>query len=117
MPAGSMMRLGLVARFGASLLAASIGIVLPAPPAGAQDLAGTLKKVKDTGEITIGYRETSIPFSYLHDKQQPIGFAMDICRKIADAVKTELKLSKLEIKLNPITAASRIPLMTNGTID
>ncbi|TMG80492.1 MAG: amino acid ABC transporter substrate-binding protein, partial [Betaproteobacteria bacterium] len=45
----------------------------------AQELTGTLKKIKDTGAITIGYRESSIPFSYLDDKQQPIGYAMDLC--------------------------------------
>ena len=54
----------------------------------AQDLTGTLKKIKDTGSITIGYRESSVPFSYLDDKQQPIGYAMDLCMKIVDAVKT-----------------------------
>ena len=45
----------------------------------AQELTGTMKKIKDTGAITIGYRESSIPFSYLDDKQQPIGYAMDLC--------------------------------------
>ena len=56
----------------------------------AQDLAGTLKKIKETGTITIGHRESSIPFSYLDDKQQPIGYAMDLCMKVVDAVKAEL---------------------------
>src|SRR5215470_13486548 len=88
-----------------------------AQPAGAQELSGTLKKIKDTGAITIGFRESSVPFSYLDDKQQPVGFAMDICYKIVDAVKKELKLDKLEVKLNPVTSATRIPLMANGTID
>ncbi len=96
-------------------LALALG-VLAAPQAGhAQD--GTLKKVKETGSITIGFRESSVPFSYLDDKQQPVGFAMDICAKIVDAVKKELKLTKLEVKLNPVTSATRIPLMANGTID
>ena len=57
----------------------------------AQEPTGTLKKIKDTGAITIGHRESSIPFSYLDDKQQPIGYAMDLCMKIVDAVKAELK--------------------------
>ena len=96
-------------------LALTLG-VLAAPQAGhAQD--GTLKKVKETGSITIGFRESSVPFSYLDDKQQPVGFAMDVCAKIVDAVKKELKLTKLEVKLNPVTSATRIPLMANGTID
>ncbi|HZM46323.1 MAG TPA: amino acid ABC transporter substrate-binding protein [Burkholderiales bacterium] len=82
--------------------------------ASAQD---TLKKIKDSNAITIGHRDTSIPFSYYDDKQQVVGYAMDICMKIVDAVKAELKLPKLEVKLNPVTSATRIPLMANGTID
>jgi glutamate/aspartate transport system substrate-binding protein len=97
-------------------LALALGVLAAPPPAVAQD-GGTLKKIKDTGSITIGFRESSVPFSYLDDKQQPVGFAMDICYKIVDAVKKELKLSKLEVKLNPVTSATRIPLMANGTID
>src|ERR1700719_5068019 len=98
-----------------------MGLVLTAAfcaaQANAEELTGTLKKVKETGVITIGYRDSSIPFSYLDDNQKPIGFAIDICLKIVDAVKKELKLDKLEVKLNPVTSATRIPLMANGTID
>ena len=83
----------------------------------AQDLTGTLKKIKDTGAITIGYRESSIPFSYLDDKQQPIGYAMDLCLKVVDAVKTELKMPNLKVNLQPVTSSNRIPLLQNGTID
>lgn len=90
--------------------------VLATPPAVAQD-SGTLKKIKETGSITLGFRESSVPFSYLDDKQQPVGFAMDICYKIVDGVKKELRLAKLDVKLNPVTSATRIPLMANGTID
>src|SRR5713101_3682507 len=85
--------------------------------ANAEDLTGTLKNIKETGAITLGFRDSSIPFSYLDDSQKPIGFAMDICYKIVDAVKKELKLSKLEVKLNPVTSSTRIPLLANGTID
>jgi glutamate/aspartate transport system substrate-binding protein len=85
--------------------------------AGAEELAGTLKKVKETGVITIGYRDSSIPFSYLDDNQKPVGFAIDICYKIVDAVKKELKLDKLAVELNPVTSSTRIPLLANGTID
>jgi glutamate/aspartate transport system substrate-binding protein len=94
-------------------LAAAFG----ASQAGAEELTGTLKNIKDTGTITLGFRDSSIPFSYLDDNQKPVGFAMDICYKIVDAVKKELKLDKLEVKLNPVTSATRIPLMANGTID
>ncbi|WP_136418784.1 MULTISPECIES: transporter substrate-binding domain-containing protein [Oxalobacteraceae] len=83
----------------------------------AQDLTGTLKKIKDTGAITVGYRESSVPFSYLDDKQQPIGYAMDLCMKIVDAAKTELKMPNLKVNLQPVTSSNRIPLLQNGTID
>jgi glutamate/aspartate transport system substrate-binding protein len=82
-----------------------------------QELAGTLKKIKETGVINIGYRDSSIPFSYLDDNQKPVGFAIDICTRIVDAVKTELKLDKLTVEFNPVTSSTRIPLLANGTID
>src|SRR5260370_23212846 len=85
--------------------------------ANAEELMGTLKNIKETGAITLGYRDSSIPFSYLDDNQKPIGFAIDICYKIVDAVKKQLKLDKLEVKLNPVTSSTRIPLLANGTID
>src|SRR6266478_618016 len=85
--------------------------------AGAEELTGTLKKIKETGAIIIGYRDSSIPFSYLDDSQKPIGFAIDICYRIVDAVKSELKLDKLAIEFNPVTSSTRIPLLANGTID
>jgi glutamate/aspartate transport system substrate-binding protein len=83
----------------------------------ADELTGTLAKVKDQGYITIGHREASVPFSYVDDRQKPVGFAMDICARIVDAVKRELKLDKLETKYVLVTSPSRIPLMANGTID
>ena len=73
--------------------------------------------MKETGSITLGHRDSSVPFSYLDEKQQPVGYALEICQKIVDAVKQELKLDKLEAKLVPVTSATRIPLMANGTID
>jgi glutamate/aspartate transport system substrate-binding protein len=91
--------------------------VLSAGPTNAEELTGTLKKIKETGAIAIGYRDSSIPFSYLDDNQKPIGFAIDICYKIVDALKQELKLDKLAIEFNPVTSSTRIPLLANGTID
>ncbi len=85
--------------------------------ANAQELTGTLKKIKDTGTITIGHRESSIPFSYLDDKQQPVGYAMELCAKVVDAVKAELKMPNLKVAYQPVTSANRIPLLQNGTID
>ncbi len=83
----------------------------------AQELTGTLKKIKETGAITIGYRESSIPFSYLDDKQQPIGYAMDLCMKVVDAVKAELKMPNLKVNLQPVTSGNRIPQLQAGNID
>ncbi|QOZ23384.1 Glutamate/aspartate import solute-binding protein [Bradyrhizobium ivorense] len=99
------------------LIGFALAAALGAGQAQAQELTGTLKNIKDTGAITLGYRDSSIPFSYLDDNQKPIGYAMDICYKIVDAIKKELKLDKLEVKLNPVTSATRIPLMANGTVD
>ena len=101
----------------ALITSAVLAVALSASPSLAQELTGTLKNIKETGAITLGYRDSSIPFSYLDDSQKPVGYAMDICYKIADAVKKELKLDKLEVKLNPVTSSTRIPLMANGTID
>src|SRR3982075_2500390 len=99
------------------IAACLLASALCAGPAMAQELTGTLKNIKETGAITLGFRDSSIPFSYLDDNQKPIGYAMDICYKIVDAVKKELKLDKLEVKLNPVTSSTRIPLLANGTID
>jgi glutamate/aspartate transport system substrate-binding protein len=93
-------------------LAASLAIAMPAA---AQE--GTLKKIKDSGSITIGHRDASLPFSYYDDKQRPIGYAMDLCAKIVDAVKAELKMPNLKTNYQLVTSANRIPLMANGTID
>jgi glutamate/aspartate transport system substrate-binding protein len=83
----------------------------------AQELTGTLKKVKETGTITVGHRESSIPFSYLDDKQQPVGYAMDLCMKVVDAVKAELKMPGLKVALQPVTSGNRIPQLQAGNID
>jgi len=98
------------------LLPALFAALCVAGTAHAQD-AGTLKKIKETGQITLGYRETSIPFSYLNDKQQPIGYAVDICNHVVDAVKAELKMPALKVNMQPVTSSNRIPLLQNGTID
>jgi glutamate/aspartate transport system substrate-binding protein len=87
------------------------------PVGAAAQVTGTLKKIQDSGAITVGHRDASIPFSYYDDKQQPIGYAMDLCMRIVDAVKTELKMPKLDIKYQLVTSANRIPLIANGTVD
>jgi glutamate/aspartate transport system substrate-binding protein len=92
-------------------------VLLGASLAQADELSGTLKKIKETGSIALGFRDSSIPFSYLDDNQKPVGYAMDICYAIVDTVKKELKLDKLAIELVPVSSSTRIPLLANGTID
>ncbi|HEX5806763.1 MAG TPA: glutamate/aspartate ABC transporter substrate-binding protein [Macromonas sp.] len=77
----------------------------------------TLKKIKDSASITLGHRESSIPFSYYDDKQQVIGYSHELMLKVVDSVKAELKLPKLDIRLMPVTSANRITLVQNGTVD
>jgi ABC-type amino acid transport substrate-binding protein len=77
----------------------------------------TLDKVKQSGTITLSYREASIPFSYLDDKAQPIGFAHEICLKIVDEVKKATGRADLKVQYQSVTSANRIPLLQNGTID
>jgi glutamate/aspartate transport system substrate-binding protein len=94
------------------VLLAALAVALPAV---AQE--GTLKKIKDSGAITIGHRDASVPFSYYDDKQRPVGYSMDLCMKVVDAVKSELKMPNLKVNYQLVTSANRIPLMANGTID
>lgn len=107
------MKFSTLSRLTAGLLATTFLTV----PVVAQELAGTLKKIKDSGVITLGVRETSIPFSYLDDKQNPIGYSIDLCMAIVEEVKKELMMPTLMVKTNPVTSQTRIPLMSNGTID
>ena len=78
---------------------------------------GRLDKIKSSGEIALGHRDASIPFSYLDDNQQPIGYSMDICAKVVEAVKAKLGLETLNVKMVPVTSSTRIPLLANGTVD
>lgn len=103
-------------RFGL-LCAAVFAATITAGPAVAQELTGTLKKIKDTGVIKIGNRDASIPLSYLDDNQKPIGYGIDICMKIVDAVKAKLKMPKLKVEFVPVTSQTRIPILTGGNID
>ena len=93
-------------------LAATIAVALPA----AAEPGAVLKKIKDTGEITLGYRESSIPFSYLDDKAQPVGYSIELCGKVVDAIKAELKMPNLKVNRQAVTSQNRIPLVANGTV-
>lgn len=79
--------------------------------------SGTLKKIKDTGVISLGNRESSIPFSFYDNNHNVVGYANDVAMAIVAEVKQELKLTKLDVKQTPITSQNRIPLVQNGTID
>jgi glutamate/aspartate transport system substrate-binding protein len=96
----------------------SLCLVAVAPGAwGADQLTGTLKKVKDAGFISVGHRESSIPFSYYDDTNQVVGYSQDLVMMVIEAVKKKLNLPNLEVKLIPVTSQNRIPLIQNGTID
>jgi len=104
---------------------ALVGLVLAAAlalPAAAQDapvgaLSGTLKKIRDTGTITLGYRESSLPFSYLNRRQQPIGYSIDLCREIVEEAATELDGMNIKIAFAPVTAADRLDKVRTGVVD
>jgi glutamate/aspartate transport system substrate-binding protein len=99
------------------LLLCLLAVSLAANPVYAEDLAGTLKKVKESGSITMGIRESSYPLSYLDDKQLPIGYHIDVCDKIIRAVKEKLQLTSLKVQHQAVTSQNRIPLVSNGTVD
>jgi glutamate/aspartate transport system substrate-binding protein len=101
----------------AKIVLAAAVCALISVPAFAQELTGTLKKIKDSGGITLGHRESSIPFSYYDDKQQVIGYSQEFALKVVDAIKQELKLPSLQVKLLPVTSQNRITLVQNGTVD
>ena len=106
-----------VAKLFAGLVAATAVAGLMSGAASAQELTGTLKKIKDTGTVTLGVRDTSIPFSYLDDKQSYQGYSIDLCMRIVSSLRKQLGMSDLKVLMNPVTSATRIPLISNGTID
>jgi glutamate/aspartate transport system substrate-binding protein len=93
-------------------------LLLAAIPVLAQaQTADTLDKIRQSGTIALGHRESSIPFSYDAGTGKPVGFAVDLCMKVVDAIKDQLKLPALKVTYTPVTSANRIPLVQNGTID
>ncbi|WP_295454989.1 glutamate/aspartate ABC transporter substrate-binding protein [uncultured Thiodictyon sp.] len=100
-----------------SLSVAVLGCLFLTGAVQAQESTGTLKKITQTNSITLGHRESSIPFSYYDDQQRVIGYSQEIALKIVDAIKRDLKLPDLAVKLNPVTSQNRIPLIQNGTVD
>ncbi|WP_315762464.1 MULTISPECIES: amino acid ABC transporter substrate-binding protein [unclassified Bradyrhizobium] len=85
--------------------------------AGAQSSDAVLDRIKKNGAISIGYREASIPFSYLDDARKPVGYSTDICLKVVDAVREKLAMPQLSVNWVPVNLQNRIPLVANGTVD
>lgn len=96
------------------LLAATLTL---AAPLAAQELYGTLQKIQESGTISVGHRESSIPFAYLNDDQEVEGYSIDLCMRVVDKVKEVLEMPDLEVNLVPVNPSTRIPLLANGTID
>ena len=96
------------------LLAALLPLAALRP---AQAEPATLDKIKDSGSVTLAYRESSIPFSYLDDKAQPVGFGVDICDRVVDEIKKVTGRADLKVQRQAVTSANRIPLVQNGTVD
>ncbi|MDR6856580.1 transporter substrate-binding domain-containing protein [Variovorax guangxiensis] len=90
--------------------------LMPLGAAHAQE-GGTLAKVKASGAITIGHRESSFGFSYLDSDLKPVGYSIEICKRIVEAMKADLKMPAIEVRWQAVTSANRIPLVTNGTVD
>ena len=101
----------------AKIFVAMLSCALLSAPAFAEELTGTLKKIKDTGSITLGHRESSIPFSYYDDKQNVVGYSQELMLKVVETVKQELQLKSTTIKMLPVTSQNRITLVQNGTVD
>ena len=100
------------------LLGAAIAVALISTPVFAAELTGTLKKIKESGTITLGHRDSSIPFSYIADASgKPVGYSHDIQLAIVDGIKKDLGLPDLKVKYNLVTSQTRIPLVQNGTVD
>lgn len=100
------------------VLSAAIAAALISSPVFATELTGTLKKIKESGTITLGHRDASIPFSYFGDNpQQPVGYSHDLQLKVVDAIKQQLGMPDLKVRYNLVTSQTRIPLVQNGTVD
>ncbi len=97
-------------------LAAGILLAL-ADPASGDELTGTLKRIKDARTVAIGYRESSIPFSYLNRRGEPIGYSIDLCNEVVDEISIELDGMEIAISYKPVTSQSRIPALLAGEID
>jgi ABC-type amino acid transport substrate-binding protein len=101
----------------AMMTALTATMVLVGATGQAQTLTGTLKKVKDTGVLTIGYRENALPFSFKGSDGNPAGYSVDLCKEIAVAVQQDLKLASLAVQWKPVTPEGRVDAVADGTVD
>ena len=99
------------------LICGALACLGPSTNLYAQSKSDTLDKIKSAGVFTLGHRDTSIPFSYLDDAQRVVGFSIDLCSRVVDRIKTVTTRPDLQVKYVPVTSATRIPLLANGTID
>ena len=102
----------------AALLGSAVGAAVnaAAAPATIND-SPTLRKIREAGVISLGYRDSSVPFSYLDDSQRPIGYSVDICQRIVEAVKKRLGVRELEQRYVPVSSATRVSMVANGSVD
>jgi len=94
-----------------------MAIAVAVTPAHAAELTGTLKKIKDANKIVLGVRDSGPPFSYIDNNQRYIGYSLDICSHVVDAIKKEIDAPNLRVEMIPVVSSTRIPLVTNGTVD
>jgi glutamate/aspartate transport system substrate-binding protein len=99
------------------ILGLALADALCAGGARAEELTGTLKNIKETGAITLSFRDSSVPFSYLDDAQKPIGFSLDLCNLVVAKLKAKLDLPNLKVVYQAVNSSNRIPLVKNGTVD
>lgn len=99
---------------------ATLGLALTAATLQAhagEPLTGTLQKVDQANSITVGHRESSMPFSYYDDKQTPVGYSIDLCAAVVEGIKKKLDKPELKVQYQPVNSSNRIPLVKNGTVD
>lgn len=82
----------------------------------AQDSA-TLVRIKKTNAVNIGVRDSSVPFSFLDERKQPVGYSIDLCVRVVESIRTELKLPRLQVNFVPVSSSTRIPAVVEGKID
>jgi glutamate/aspartate transport system substrate-binding protein len=106
-----------ISTLASAVLTACTAVLLGSAHTAQADTPSRLDKIKQSGTLTLGYPTTSLPFAYLDNQQKPVGYSVEICQHIADQIKAELKLPALAIRYVPVTSATRLPLLSNGTID